>query len=94
VILSQAAAEKMDLDLEPGGVHRHKVRRLFPQIWVKKMGYSSAEAARFLAVTTFAVNRLAASKETDEVKIFICVVSEPTSIYTSPYIKSLDRLRL
>ena len=45
-------------------------RRLFVQIAVKKMGYSGAEAARFLGVTTSAVNRLAASKETDEVKTF------------------------
>ena len=45
-------------------------RRLFVQIAVKKMGYSGAEAARYLGVTTSAVNRLAASKETDEVKTF------------------------
>jgi len=45
-----------------------KARRLFAQIAVKKMGYSGAEAARFLGVTTSAVNRLAASEEIDEVK--------------------------
>ena len=48
-----------------------KARRLFAQIAVKKMGYSGAEAARFLGVTTSAVNRLAASKETDEMKTFM-----------------------
>lgn len=46
-------------------------RRLFVQIAVKKMGYSGAEAARFLGITTSAVNRLAASKETNEVKTFV-----------------------
>jgi putative transposase len=45
-----------------------KARRLFAQIAVKKMGYSGAEAARFLWVTTSAVNRLAASEELEEVK--------------------------
>ena len=45
-----------------------KARRLFAQIAVKKMGYSGAEAARFLGVTTSAVNRLAASEELEEVK--------------------------
>jgi len=45
-------------------------RRLFAQIAVKKMGYSGAEAARFLRVTTSAVNCLAAYEETDEVKTF------------------------
>jgi putative transposase len=40
-----------------------KARRLLSQIAVKKMGYSGAEVARFLGVTTSGVNRLAASKE-------------------------------
>jgi len=47
-----------------------KARRLFALIAVKKMGYSGAEAARFLGVTTSAVNRLAASEETDELKTY------------------------
>jgi REP element-mobilizing transposase RayT len=47
-----------------------KARRLFAQIAVKKMGYSGAEVARFLGVTTSAVNRLAAYEEEEEVKTF------------------------
>jgi len=45
-------------------------RRIFAQIAVKKVGYSGAEVARFLGVTTSAVNRLAASEEIDEMKIY------------------------
>jgi len=40
-----------------------KARRLFCQMAVRKMGYPGAEVARFLGVTTSAVNRLAASEE-------------------------------
>lgn len=40
-----------------------KARRLLSQVAVKKMGYPGAEVARFLGVTTSAVNRLAASEE-------------------------------
>ncbi|MDH7499108.1 MAG: hypothetical protein QHH30_01820 [candidate division NC10 bacterium] len=38
-----------------------QVRRRFCQLAVKEMGYSGAEVARFLGVTTSAVNRLASS---------------------------------
>jgi predicted transcriptional regulator len=41
-------------------------RRLFCQLAVKEMGYPGAEVARFLGVTTSAVNRLAASEESPE----------------------------
>lgn len=40
-----------------------KARRLFCQLAVGKMGYSGAEVARFLGVTTSAVNRLVVSEE-------------------------------
>ncbi len=40
-----------------------KSRRLFCQIAVRRMGYSGAAVARFLGVTTSAVNRLAMSDE-------------------------------
>ena len=40
-----------------------RARRLFCQLAVRKMGYSGAEVARFLGVTTSAVNRSAASHE-------------------------------
>jgi REP element-mobilizing transposase RayT len=40
-----------------------QIRRLFCQVAVKKLGHSGAAVARFLGVTTAAVNRLAASAE-------------------------------
>ena len=40
-----------------------KCRRIFCQIAVNKMGYSGADVARFLGVTTSAVNRLAVSEK-------------------------------
>jgi len=43
-----------------------QVRRLFCQLAVKGMGYSGAEVARFLGVTTSSVNRLAAPEELPE----------------------------
>ena len=44
-----------------------RARRLFCQLAVRAMGYSGAEVARFLGVTTSAVNRLAVSEELPEV---------------------------
>ena len=41
-------------------------RRIFSQIAVRKMGYSGADVARFLGITTSAVNRLAISDELPE----------------------------
>ena len=43
-----------------------KSRRIFCQIAVKKMGYSGAEIARFIGITTSAVNRLAVSDEVSD----------------------------
>ena len=40
-----------------------RVRRIFCQLAIGKMGYSGAEVARFLGVTTSAVNRMAVSKK-------------------------------
>jgi len=48
-----------------------KSRRIFCQIAVKKMGYSGADVARFLGITTSAVNRLAVSDELPEVEKYI-----------------------
>jgi hypothetical protein len=55
-------------DLQAGGRQRAVVRarRLFCQVAVKHMGYSGAEVARFLGLTTSSVNRLAASEELPE----------------------------
>ena len=40
-----------------------RVRKIFCQLAVKKLGYSGAEVARYLGVTTSAVNRLANAEE-------------------------------
>ena len=44
-----------------------KARKLFCQVMIKKAGCSGAEVARFLGVTTSAVNRLAEGEELSEV---------------------------
>lgn len=43
-----------------------KARRLFCQVAVRKMGYSGADVARFVGMTTSAANRLASSKAVPE----------------------------
>ena len=48
-----------------------RARRVFCQLAVSKMGYSGAEVARFLGVTTSAVNRCAASEESPGLDSFI-----------------------
>ena len=48
-----------------------KSRRLFCQISIKKMGYSGADVARFLGITTSAVNRLAVSEELPEIEKYL-----------------------
>jgi len=45
-----------------------KCRKILCQIAVKKMGYSGADVARFLGVTTSAVNRLAVSEKLPDVE--------------------------
>ncbi len=52
-------------DLRSGDRRRGVVRarKLFCQMAVRRMGYSGAEVARYLGVTTSAVNRLALSDE-------------------------------
>ncbi|MBU0480398.1 MAG: transposase [Proteobacteria bacterium] len=44
-----------------------RVRKLLCQIAVRRMGYSGAEVARFLGITTSTVNRLASGKELPEI---------------------------
>jgi predicted transcriptional regulator len=44
-----------------------RAKRVFCQLAVKEIGYSGAEVARFLGVTTSAVNRSANSEEIPEV---------------------------
>jgi putative transposase len=48
-----------------------RVRRLFCQLAIGKMGYPGAEVARFLGVTTSSVNRLAVSKEVANLKKYL-----------------------
>lgn len=48
-----------------------KARRLFCQLAVQGMGHSGAEVARFLGVTTSAVNRLAVSPELPEFRKYL-----------------------
>ncbi|MEW6184621.1 MAG: hypothetical protein AB1585_02645 [Thermodesulfobacteriota bacterium] len=48
-----------------------KARKIFCQLTVKKMGYSGAEVARFLGITTSAVNRLAVSEELPEIMKYL-----------------------
>ncbi len=48
-----------------------KTRKIFCQVAVKKMGYSGADVARFLGITTSAVNRLAVSEELPEIGQYI-----------------------
>ena len=46
-------------------------RKIFCQVSVKGMGYSGADVARFLGITTSAVNRLAASAELPDIKKYL-----------------------
>ncbi len=60
-------------ELRSGGRRRGVVRarRVFCQLAVRGMGYSGAEVARFLGVTTSSVNRLAVSEELPEARKFL-----------------------
>ena len=48
-----------------------KTHRIFCQIAAKKMGCSRADVARFLGITTSAVNRLAVSDELPEIGQYV-----------------------
>ncbi len=48
-----------------------RARRIMCQLAVRKWGYSGAEVARFLGVTTSAVNRLAASDEAPDLTKYL-----------------------
>jgi len=62
-IVRGEGVEEMELrsGIRKRGVVR--ARRLFCQLAIGKMGYSGAQVARFLGVTTSSVNRLAVSEE-------------------------------
>jgi len=66
--------EEVDESALRSGFRKRKVvkaRRLFCQIAVKKLGYSGADVARFLGITTSAVNRLAVSDDAAEIGKYI-----------------------
>ena len=48
-----------------------RVRRIFCQLTVKKLGFSGADVARYLGVTTSAVNRIANSEELARVNHYL-----------------------
>lgn len=69
-------AERIEESELRSGMRRRDVaraRRMFCQLAVGKMGYSGAEVARFLGVTTSSVNRLAASEEIADLKKYLKV---------------------
>lgn len=43
-----------------------RARKLLSQVAIHRMGYTGAEVARFLGLTTSAVNRLAGQQELQE----------------------------
>ena len=74
--LSSKIAKKLGLDereLRSGSRNKRVVkgRKVFCQLAVKKMGYSGATVARFLGVTTSAVNRIAALAEEKNLEGYI-----------------------
>ncbi len=62
-IVSGEGLEERELRSGDRGRRVVKARGLFCQLAVRRMGYSGAEVARYLGVTTSAVNRLAVSEE-------------------------------
>jgi putative transposase len=60
-------------ELRSGGKSREVVRarKLFSRIAVRDLGYSGAEVARYLGVTTSAVNRAASGEAPPEVERYL-----------------------
>ena len=56
-----------------------RVRRLFCQLAVKRLGFSGAEAARYLGITSSAVNRMAGTEKVAKVDHYLKLLAEPTS---------------
>ena len=74
LVVQIAKGEGIDEALLRSGTRKRLVartRKLFCQIAVGKLGYSGAEVARFLGVTTSCVNRLAASEEIPEISRYL-----------------------
>jgi REP element-mobilizing transposase RayT len=69
-----AAGEGVEALALRSGVRKRKVvqaRKILCQAAVRRMGYSGAEVARFLGLTTSAVNRLVSQDEVPEVEGYI-----------------------
>jgi putative transposase len=75
VLLSRiAAGNNVEASAICTGVRTRKVvyaRKLLSQIAVRKMGYSGAEVARFLGISTSAVNRLVSQEELPEIEQYL-----------------------
>ena len=54
-------------------------RKILCQLAVKKLGYSGAEVARYLGITTSAVNRMANAEELPDAGRYTKLLLEPTS---------------
>lgn len=70
-ILKREEVEEAELRSASRKPNALRARTLFCQIAVKKMGYFGAEVARYLGITTSAVNRRAGSKELPELAVYI-----------------------
>ena len=71
VVCSEKRIEETALRSGNRRVETVRVRRIFCQLAVRKLGYSGAEVARYLGVTTSAVNRLATAEELEDVDHYL-----------------------
>jgi len=71
IYLSGMGVEEKELRTANRRAKAVRARRLFCQLAVKKLRYYGAEVARYLGMTTPAVNRSANSKELPEIKNYI-----------------------
>ncbi len=75
-LLAEDVAKEIGISLavlRSGSRNRNvsKARKLLCQLAVKKMGYPGAEVARFLGVTTSAVNRTARAEEVPDLNRYL-----------------------
>lgn len=71
VIAEREGVEEKNLKSGSRSAEAVRVRRVFCQLAVKKLRYYGAEVARYLGMTTSAVNRSANAKELPEVKNYL-----------------------
>ena len=70
-IVKREGIEETELRAGSRRAEAVRARRLFCQLAVKKLRYYGAEVARYLGMTTSAVNRSANSKELPEIKYYL-----------------------